>query len=346
MARWWVGLVFLATLCGCIAEGPERPLPSVAPARPAPTASTSTSPTPAPTGIDPSIGPAPTTDPTATPTLPDDDLRRSAKTDKDGVRVSIVLERNPMPVGEPTWVTTRVTNTGTDDLIWFHDGCAITVGVSGKLRDVRWTLGDPLPDPAGAWKPFLTDGHGANVDRVTVYFTPAAHVGRGSIGCADIGITDRIPPGRTIEQRAQWNGLAYEQLIPPPTSEIDLVGTLRYYWRASDGEDPGDITSRTIDVHLTAWIQGDGVARLGPWEAIDAALRDPRLLLALGDRQPGNGNSPLLRFDPSTGVYEIGIVQSGNLPVPRAIYAQIDAQSGAVVGLVERDWSYAVEGNP
>ena len=46
---------------------------------------------------------------------------------REGVRVTIVLDANPLRAGQPTWVTTTVQNVGPDGLIWFHDGCGIVV---------------------------------------------------------------------------------------------------------------------------------------------------------------------------------------------------------------------------
>jgi hypothetical protein len=288
---------------------------------------------------------------TATPTppapsLPVLDLPRSARTEENGVRVTITLERNPMPAGVATWVTTKVKNTGRDDMTWFHDGCAISVGVGGELDAARWREGRPQLAPAQAWKGYLLDTREPDAGALNVAFTPERFIGRGSIGCADIGIGDRVAPGETIEQRLQWNGLAADRLVPPPTDHVDLVGTFGYYWRASDGNDVDDIPSRTIEVHLETWIEGDGIAWLHPADAVDAALLDTRLTKILASRRLHNGNERLLRFDPKTGLYEIGLVESGDLPVPRAEYTQIDARTGAIVGFIDRAWDFSAEGNP
>jgi hypothetical protein len=255
-----------------------------------------------------------------------------------------------MPAGEPTWVTTRVTNTGLDDLVWFHDGCSITVGVGGLVDDAGWRSGVAQLNPAATWKSFLLDVQGGRTEDVRVDFTPEAFVGRGSFGCADIGIADRIRPGRSIEQRAEWNGLAYRELIPPPTGHVGLVGTFRYSWRASEGDlgQVDDISSRTIDVHLDAWVESDGPAFLHPGEAVDAALLDPRLTSVLADVTLYSGTEPVLRYVPKTRLYEIGILESGDLPaVPARVHlAHVDAVTGRIVAFEERVWDYDVDGFP
>ena len=54
----------------------------------------------------------------------------------------------------------------------------------------------------------------------------------------------------------------------------------------------------------------------------------------------------MLRFDPKTGLYWIGMLESGNLPVSRVHLLLVDARTGEIVGLVERGWDYQVDGYP
>jgi hypothetical protein len=46
------------------------------------------------------------------------------------------------------------------------------------------------------------------------------------------------------------------------------------------------------------------------------------------------------------GVYQIGMLESGNLPVARAHLVLVGARTGEIVGFVERDWDYDVDGYP
>lgn len=273
------------------------------------------------------------------------DLTLTSSAEVNATRIELELERNPLPAGEPTWVTTRVTNTGTDDLVWFHDGCAITIGVTGAIEGAVLRSGLNLENPQMAWKGYLLDLTGPAPPPATIYFTPEPFVGRGSVGCADIGIQDRIPPGGSIQQRAQWDGLVEPGLVPPPSGRVDLVGTLRYTRRASDPE-PDDITEKTVSVNLDAWIVGDDPTLLHPGEAVDAALAEPRLTAILADRELRNGNEPVLRYDISRSAYEIGMLESGDLEVAIVHLVVIDAHTGELVEFVERPWDYDVDGFP
>ena len=272
---------------------------------------------------------------------------RLATAERDGVRVKIELERNPMPAGETTWVTTTVTNVGRDDMIWFHDGCAISVGVNGQLENARYRAGAALPVPLQTMKRYLLDVRAFRDGDIWVGFTPERFIGKGSFGCSDVGISDRVRPQASISQRAQWNGLGYIYGPPPPTGPIDLVGSFRYYWRTTAGE-PEDIIKQVIDVHVRTWVVGGNEGLLDPGEAVDAALADPRLPRFLAQLELRNANEPFLRYDLATSTYAIGVLVDGDPPqTPSMLHtAIVDARSGDVVGFVERIWSWQVEGNP
>lgn len=297
--------------------------------------------TPAP----PIATPEPTT-PTPAPTIPPG-LVTTALVEHDGVRVTIELERNPMPAGEPTWVKTTVTNVGRDDLTWFHDGCAIAVGVNGQMKDAGYRAGASLQAPFQTWKGYLLDVRTIRDGDVWIGFTPERFIGKGSFACSDVGIGDRVRPGASISRRAQWNGLGYLYGPPPPTGMVDLVGSFSYYWRESTGE-PDDITKQVIDVPLRTWVLGGSDVLLDPGEAVDAALADPRLPGVLARLELRNANEPYLRYDVVTSTYAIGVLVDGNPPqIPSTLHtAIVDAHTGDVLDFVERIWDWQAEGNP
>jgi hypothetical protein len=45
-------------------------------------------------------------------------LPTSATAEQNGVRLTIELERNPLPAGQPTWITKTITNTGRDAVVY------------------------------------------------------------------------------------------------------------------------------------------------------------------------------------------------------------------------------------
>lgn len=307
-----------------------------------PTATASETPprTPSPTATPsstPSQTPVPPTGPPVT--TPPDQFERSAVVERDGVRVSISLEETPLRAGEPTWVTTRVVNVGDEDLIWPHDGCATSVGVSGVVEGVRWRPGVEQSGTGATFKEYALERSPEGAIRLV--FVPRRYIGMGDYSCLDIGQAERIPPGGVIRQRAQWDGSAWHRLGQPPAGPVRLVGTFRYYWRP--GRQPEDITSQTVEVSLDTWVEnGDGAMRLDPPEVIDAALAS-ELGPWLADREVGVGNEPLLRFDPDTDLWQVGLV---DYRTERIHYVLVDPMIGEIVDTIDRPWDPEVDGFP
>lgn len=327
----------IATMvAGCIAEPAppsERPTLTVA----SPSASTSASPPAPPVSPEAGSGQISAADPTPEPTIPAR-LPTAAVHEEHGVRITIELERNPMPAGQPTWVTTTVTNTGSGPLFWDSD-CDAAVWVRGSVAQAPWRNGVIHQEPLKTWKAYLLEHQGlSTVDR-SVVFWPKSRVDQGEGACAEVGHLHRIDRGATLAQRARWDGFAFDLLTPPPQARIDLVGTFRY------GPTEDSIRTKLSEAHLDAWIAGLPDAFLDPAEAVDIALTDPRLTAVLASHELRNGNGGLVRFDPATGAYEIGLIEE-NLPTARAHVVLVDARTGRIVGFVERDWDFRVDGFP
>jgi hypothetical protein len=324
-------------LVGCIADRTDPRNPSSPVSRPP--ASPPPSSGPVASAVI-SSAPEPTVELTPPPTVPAN-LGLIATEERDGVRVTIELERNPMPAGQPTWVTTAIKNTADDPVIYYPCGEAATVGAT--IADLPWRPGASLPNPAMAWKDYLTGGQGLEGGRRVLFF-PAGQDGAAS-GCGDIGHVATITPGATFRERARWDGLTFRRLNPPPTASIDLVGSFSF-----DRGDPRvehlPEDRNLIEVHLDMWIAGLPDAFLDPAEAADIALTDARLTAVLASHDLRNGNEGVLLFDPKTGVYQIGLLESGNLPVSRVHLLLVDARTGEIVGFIERDWDYQVDGYP
>lgn len=327
MKRAAVPVMAAILLAACsTALPPSRPSASPGPSRPAAVAT---------------AGPG---TPTPQPTPPADALGTVATVDHDGVRVTVELERNPLPAGEPTIATTTVTNIGPDDMIWFHGGCAVTVGVSGSMADRHWR---PVPNrrdgKARQFEANAEDDLGLSKGTIPIDFVPPRNVGKGPILCTLEGISERVAPGNSIVQQLVWGGVAGSRFAPPPSGLVNFTASFGDYWRASTGE-PEDITKQTITLPFDAWIDSSEPDRLEPAEAIDRALDDPRLLALLAALQLRNANAPTIRFDQPTNTWQVGLVDMGEPPVVHLVV--VDATTGELVGWIERDWDFAKEGNP
>jgi hypothetical protein len=331
MRAGWAAFLVVALIGACVSR-----TPFVSPTAPAMSPRPTLSPAPS---VDEQA--TPSTDPTPAPVIPAN-LGLTASAELDGVRLTIELERNPMPAGKPTRAMTTIKNTGHDPIIYYPCGDAVTV--RAVISDLPWRPGANLPNPAMAWKGYLTGGQGLRDSGRTVSFFPAGQDGAAS-GCGDIGHTATIAPDATFRERQGWDGFTFRRLAPPPTASIDLVGSFSFDRGDPLAEHPPE-GRRLIEVHLATWIAGLPEAFLDPGEAVDIALGDARLTNLLASRDLRNGNEGVVLFDPVAGVYQIGMLESGELPVSRAHLVLVDARSGAIVAWVERDWDYTVDGYP
>jgi hypothetical protein len=328
MRAGWAAFLLIVSLVGaCVSRAPsvEPPAPSVEPPAPSPATSAASK---------------LSTDPTSAPTVPAN-LGLIATEELDGVRLTIELERNPMPAGQTTQVATTIKNTGHDPVIYYPCGEAVTVGAT--IADLPWRPGASLPNPAMTWKGLLTNGQGLEDGRRVLFF-PAGQDGAAS-GCGDIGHVATIAPGATFRERAGWDGLTFRRLNPPPTTSIDLVGSLSFDRGDPDVEHPPE-DRHLIEVHLDTWVAGLPDAFLDPAEAVDIALTDSRLTSLLATHDLRNGNQGVLVFDPNAGVYQVGLLESGDLQVARVHLVFVDARTGDILGFVERDWDFKIDGIP
>jgi hypothetical protein len=263
------------------------------------------------------------------------DLALEASAERDGVRVTITLDRNPMPAGEPTWVTTTVRNTGPDDLM-YADDCSL-VSVYGEMTNVTWRQGFRFTDRLGEFKAWAIEELRLQDGAIWVGFTPEAIVEQGlevgEYGCGDVLVIARLAPGEARIKRARWMGLAMQSYAPPPAGPVALTGGFGFFWRSNEGEvdPPTGAHERRLEAPLAAWIEGVAKPpRVDPTEAIDLALADQefgRWVLGRPFRSGANWN---LRFDPDDRQWRVGLLSF--YPEPRTREILIDADTGETVG--------------
>ena len=240
---------------------------------------------------------------------------RQFAVENGGVRVSIEIDGNPVPAGEFSWVTATVENTGPDPIHWFTDGCEIHVGVWGELP-LRWAWGQREPSTESAPEDFAgftfkdwalnTAPGGARDESIRLDFTPESHIGRGEMGCADVGILQDLGPGERVSQRRRWDGQAALGFGPAPSGPAEVHAWFRHWWRDSELEG----ARADIELRLPIEIVGGRDPRfLSPGQAIDVALRVPALRELLG-RNPSiqDWDMPVvLEVDDSTQLWRVGL---------------------------------------
>jgi hypothetical protein len=322
-----IALVLAAEVaCG----SPPPPSPPTASPTPATTIGTATpSPTPSPTPFDFAVPPARPITP-----LPTGELPLSASADAGGVRVAITLERNPMPAGEPTWVTTEVRNIGGDDLL-YADDCSL-VAVGGAMTGNSWRPGVAFTGRLAEYKAWAIESLSLEDGTIWIAFTPEEIVDRGleagEYGCGDVLVVSRLGPGESRTERARWMGLAMRSYAPPPGGAVTLTGVFSFFWRSSEEDpDPPGASGRRIDVPLATWIGGvANPPRVDPTEAIDLALTDAVFGPWVLARPFRSGADWTLGFDSIARQWRVGLLSF--YPEPRTREVLIDAGTGLTVG--------------
>lgn len=302
------------------------------------TASAQTSPTPSPAAT-PFPDPVWTRpSPGVEPVPPEGPLALSASAERDGVRITITLDRDPVPAGEPTWVTTELTNIGADDLIYAGDGCGPRIHVGGSMPDIGWRPGLEWPGKAGDYKEWGIDRRDLTDGVIHIGFVPAGFVEQGleagEYGCADLMNVKRLAPGATAKNRERWSGLTMRTYAPPPTGLVTIQGTFHFYWREAEGErDPPRAFERRITVDLDAWVIGvEEPPIVHPAEAIDIALADPEFSAWLLRRPFRNGADFVVKYDSRARTWHVGLLSY--YPRERTRAAVIDAVTGELIALV------------
>jgi hypothetical protein len=283
--------------------------------------------------------------PTAESTPPSD-LPLSASLVRGGIQVSVTLERNPLTAGVPAWADIYVTNVGSDEVTWQHDGCKILASVNGQSAG-SWRPGVPQTGVAETFKThLLRKGAVLEPGPIWVQFVDERFVGRASSGCGDVGAQDKLKAGQTLHQRARWDGSAYPELGLPRSGPVRLQIHAGSYWRTSEGN-PGEALS-TIEFEMPAWIlNGRDASLLDPPEVIDAALLDTAFVDWLSNHlrphegiDKWSGLQQLVWFDPALEQWHVEVLTyCAGCPGGGTIHGVlVDPVSGAILGGVDHPW--------
>ncbi len=300
----------IALLAGCAGPGPSASW-LAGPGQSLATAATGLDPTPR---ASPSLSPVATSSAVPTPPV----LTAEATANVDGIEIHLVLDRNPLEAGTPTWVTVTVRNTTDVPVDWMTDGCANVATVLGVLGG-GWLGGADQAGLAERFKSFALEpvGH-AGQAYLLIGFTPADHIGR-DVGCADLGLMHDLAAGERLVHRARWDGGLGD--LPAPNGPVRITAS---FPRVIDHE------SDPVEVSLDSWIAGGTPFEfLTPAEAIDATLADQRFSAWLHRAPEGTWINSTHTLDPDAGTWAIGLFRES--PAGFLGMVTLDARTGEVL---------------
>jgi hypothetical protein len=276
---------------------------------------------------------------------PPADLRRVVTAKGDGIRIRIELARNPLVAGERNRVDVTVTNTGRGVMTWFHDGCAQPVSVYGESL-VAWDPGRQLSPQGQMFKQYaLGTYNGQPLPGARIRFVPKAMLGKGSYGCADLGMADRVKPGASLRRTLWWTGYTDVNRALPPTGPLRIDATAGYFWHGT--KEPERIADRAYELSLDAWVVGGtGAGRLSPAQVVDAAVADPGFAALLETQTLANGREEIAWYDAGTDTWEVGVMPWYETVPPQIHGVRVDAVTGAILGQLDRPWDEEVDGFP
>jgi len=185
---------------------------------------------------------------------------------RDGLLVTLAVERASLPAAARTWVSIDVTNTSNVVRMWQGGGCNFLADIRIETATaVTPELGRVWKGLAGRFKqligpPTQASSSGSFIDE--------RFVDQSRIACtADLRVNE-ISAGQRLQMKAAWDGEIEGVVAPPGPARI--VASFPYLGLAGKPDAPQPIEA-TIGVE----VMDKGVRLLSPGQAIDSALGNP-----------------------------------------------------------------------
>lgn len=245
-----------------------------------------------------------------------------ASSERDGVRVSLSVERAALPAGVRAWALVSVENTSPAVRRYQGGGCDFLASVTIE------TASAVTPDPGRDWKGIagkfkqLVGPHAGASSAGS--FIDEQFADQGQVVCtADLGVNE-IKPGQRLEMRAAWNGEIFGVVAPPGPARVKAsFPYLGPVARADAFDDPPQPVEATVPVEVI----DEGRRLLSPGQAIDAALQDPRFAAWVGSADMGAWQGVGIEPAGDSFVVSLSLMVDG---VTVAGRATVNRQSGGV----------------
>jgi hypothetical protein len=216
---------------------------------------------------DPSDLNVPPDDPSATPAGP------TAIADRDGVRVTLTLDRATLPAGDRTLASVSVENGTLERRLWSGGGCnflaTITVATAAPVMPVAGRKWNGI---AGSFKDLLLVPPEASSEGV---FVDQRFAGAPHVACTMELSVNELSAGQRLEMLASWNGEVGGVTAAPGPARV--TASFPYLGPAVGG-DPLARPVQPIEASVDVVVADTSVRLLSPGEAIDAALGNPQFV--------------------------------------------------------------------
>jgi hypothetical protein len=185
---------------------------------------------------------------------------------RDGLLVTLAVDRAILPAAGRTWVSVSVVNSSTEVRLWRGGGCNPLADVSiSTATGVTPEHGRNLSGPAGTFKELAAPPvPESNVG----WFVEESFVDKANFPCLTNLAINQISAGQRLEMRAAWDGEIQDAVAPPGPARI--VASFPYLGRAGKPDSPEPIEAMT-----TVDVMDQGVRLLSRGQAADAALSNP-----------------------------------------------------------------------
>jgi hypothetical protein len=200
---------------------------------------------------------------TASPSVP------SGGATRDGVVVTISLDRSPLTSGEPSTAVVTVENQSRQTRIWQGGRCNLPAAVwVDTAADVSAPVGRDWPGAAGHFKDLVLP---EPVPGRRGTFVVAPIVDASTALCPASRGVNQLAPGRRLELQATWAGEVNGVAAPAGPA---VVTASFAYLGSGPVHDPSPV-DEAIQARVSVEVAGSRARLLGPGEAIDAALSAP-----------------------------------------------------------------------
>lgn len=195
----------------------------------------------------------------------------TATATRDGLVVTLTLDRAPLTAGVRSWVRVTVANTAGAIRHYQGGGCEFLAAISIETAaPVAPDRGRDWDGAAGALKQLLLPN--ADPDATGYYIDERFVDQAGGVACpANLGLNE-VKPGEVRQMRAAWSGEV--QGVVGVAGPARVTASFPYLGLPDGGEMLGR-PPQPIQVAVDVDVVDGGVRFLSPGQAIDAALANP-----------------------------------------------------------------------